>query len=166
MAFTPYTPAEIAAAEPTKQELFQKLSDNFDDHEARITTNQAGSIQLTPIVFRVIGSHWKSGAETDIMFERITSGITLTAATLFVIDGGSSGTLTIDVQKSAAGGGAFTTLFTVKPTLASGAGDFATNLGTLIASPDLVDGDILRLDVDSWQINNDEWYVQLEFEAT
>lgn len=36
MAFVACTPAEIAAGQPTKQELFQKLCDNGDDHETRI----------------------------------------------------------------------------------------------------------------------------------
>lgn len=37
MAYVPCTPAEIAAGEATKQELFQKICDNGDDHETRIT---------------------------------------------------------------------------------------------------------------------------------
>ena len=98
-------------------------------------------------------------------FKRITAAITLTGATLFVTDAGSSGTLTIDVQKSAAGGGAFSTIFSVNPSLGFGAGAFATDVGVL-STTSLIDGDILRFDVDSFQVSNFEFYVQLEFIAT
>lgn len=165
MAFSALTTAQIAASEPVKQELWTKVKDNFDDHETRVTTLE-GSLQVfAPIEWRVFGAHWKTGSDTGLAFERITESITLTSGTLYIIDDGTSGTLTVDVQKSSSGGGSFSTIFSTKPTLAQGGGNHGTNNGVLSTTV-LVSGDILRLDVSAYQVGNIEFYVQLEFTAT
>lgn len=167
MAFTPINPAEIAADQPVKQELWEKVRTDFDDHETRITSN-TGSLQLfLPINFTVKGAHYLVGPIIGLDFFRSQSAIKLTNGTLWLVDDlGTSGTLTIDVQVSTNGGASYSSLFTVKPSLTSAAPALATDVGTLDATKvNINSADVLRLDVDSFQVGNFEFQVLLEFEA-
>lgn len=42
MAYTPITNAEIQVKQPVRQELMQKIKDNFDDHEGRLAAAAGG----------------------------------------------------------------------------------------------------------------------------
>lgn len=166
MAFVPFNSTEITADKPVKQELWTKVKDNFDDHETRITSNENALQIFTPIQFVVKGAHYLVSPRTGIDFFFATQSITITNGRLWVIDAGTSGTTTIDVQVSRNTGSTFTSIFTVVPTLAFGAGSFANNSGTLDAGEvDINPADILRLDVSAFQVNSFEFQALLEFVA-
>jgi len=164
MAFSAITAAQIAASEPVKQELFDKTRLNFDDHETRVASLETSLQTFLPIEWRIVGSHWKTGSDTGLAFQRITAALTLTAGTLYIVDDGASGTLEVDVQKSAAGGASFSSIFSSRPIL-NPSSDHGTNAGTLSTTA-LIAGDILRFDVVSYQVGNVEFYLQLEFTST
>jgi len=166
MAFITIATDQIEAGDPVTQELWTKTKDNFDDHEARLTVVEAGFQKFLPIRFICIAAHYKTGSETGLAFVRVPFDITITNGSLFLIDSGTSGTLTVDVQASAAGGGAFSSIFTVKPTLTSAAADFAVNSGTLDGTKtSRIAGDILRFDVSSYQVGNFEFQTLIDFET-
>lgn len=167
MAFTPLTTAEVSADEPTKQELFDKIRTNFDDHESRISSNSTALQVFEPIIFSAQGVHYLIGPQNSLSFRRIVKPITITNGLVFIHIAGTAGTLRSDVLVSTDGGSTFNSLFTVTPNVAFGAGNFADNTGTLDATRvDLVTGDILRHDVVTYQVGNFSFDTILEFIAT
>lgn len=166
MAYSAITTAEVTAGKATKQEVGVKIKDNFTDHETRIVTLETSLTQFEPIVFEVKGAHYKSSAEDGVAYYHVPTAINITAVTLLIVDDGSSGTTTIDIQKSASGGASFATIFSSKPSVAQGSGDFTSDAGTLSGSlGNLSNDDELRLDVDAWQVGNFEFKVIIEYEV-
>lgn len=164
MAYTAFSTADIEAGDPVSQELWDLTRTNFADHETRISTNEAAlANQFLPIQFLIIGGHWKAGT-TGLAFFRVQFDITLTDARLYLPQDGDSGTTTVDVEVSAAGGGSFTTIFSSKPSLASGGGDHSLDQGTL-STTDIDAGELLRLDLDAVQVGSGEIHLILAFEA-
>lgn len=162
MAYVTIPSASIVASEPTKQELFKAIKDNLDDHETRIATSESALQKFTPLEYRVVGSHYKVGAETDLETIRVANNITLTAGRLWVTTQGTSGALQIDIKRRPGGGGPFTTIFSLTPNVAFDDGDFKVDTG-ILATTAISSGDFLRLDVDAYQVGLFEFYVQLEF---
>lgn len=165
MAFSAYTALEITAGKPVKQELWQKASDNFDDHEDRLVSLEATALTLPNIPFIILGAHYLYGALTGIAYVRVSYSLTLTSAKLYVPDIGTSGTLTVDVQKSSAGGGAFATIFSTKPSVAVAAGAHGVSTNGVLSTTALVAGDILRLDTTVVQTGCDEFHLYLSYEV-
>jgi len=167
MAYSAMTTDEVTAGAATKQETGVKIKDNFTDHETRISAVEASSTQESPIVFAVKGGHYKTAAEDGVAYLMVPSAVSITSSLLIVLDAGGSGSTTVDIQKSAAGGASFSTIYTVTPTVAYDDGDYATDAGTLDGAETGLDaGDILRLDLDEWQVGSFEFQLYLEFEIT
>ena len=164
MSFNAYNALEISAGKPVKQELWTKASDNFDDHEDRLLSLEATALTLPNIQFNVSGAHWLGGAQNGLVFIRVEYNLTLTAAKLYVADIGSSGTLDVDIKKSSAGGGAFATIFSTRPTVAVAAGAHAVSTNAVLSTVALVAGDILRLDVITPQTDCEDFQVYLTYE--
>lgn len=160
MPFTTINSTEIDVGQPTKQELFTKIKDNFDDHEDRIGDIEAATLTTTPIQFIVKGLYWQFGAANGVAYIRAAYNLTLTGGRIFVVDAGSSGTVEIDVQKKS-GGGAFASVFSTRPTVAFGAGDYAVSSNGVIGTASVLAGDILRLDIVGVQTGNEEFHVYL-----
>lgn len=164
MAYSAFNSSEIAAGQPVKQELWQKVKDNFDDHETRISSLEAGTATTTaPLEFAVLGAHYLPGpAQTQVAVMRIPFAITLTDVKLFVVDAGSSGTLQVDIQKKS-GGGAFATIFSTKPSVAFGAGNLSTSTNAALSVTSVANGDFLRLDLTTVMTGCDEFYVYVYY---
>jgi len=145
MAFVAITTAETEAGKPTKQELFVKIKDNFDDHEVRIASLETGIGVFRPVQFYVQGDFFRLGTVTDFMNDRINFDTTLTSGKLTILDAQASGTLTVDILFKR-GASPFASIFSVKPTLSGANAAFTVNSGTLGTTALLTD-DILRLDL-------------------
>ena len=149
MSFTTIPTADIAVGKPTKQELFQTVKDDLDDHETRIISLEAGSSNLDPIIFYMIGKYAQLATpKTGLLYYRVPYALTLTGAVLMIYEDGTSGTLEVDVQKKT-GGGAFATIFSTKPSVASTGGDFSTSSNAVLSTTAIAANDILRLDLTS-----------------
>lgn len=165
MSFITLNPAQIAAAEPVTQDLFELIKDDLDDHESRILDVEAATISTFPIEFLVKGHYWKlGGGQLGVAFVRAEFNLTLTAARLFVVDDGSSGTLQIDVQKKR-GAGAFATIFSTQPSVVQGGGDYQTSTNAAFSDTDIDAGDILRLDITTVMDDNEDFQVYLPYEV-
>ncbi|TXH08659.1 MAG: hypothetical protein E6R04_10255 [Spirochaetes bacterium] len=162
MAYDTFDPAEIAAGQPVKQELWQKVSDNFVDHESRLSDVESGSgLTAPPFEFAVLGAHWLLGAaQTAVATMRAPYALTLTDVKLFIVDAGSAGTLQIDIQKKS-GGGAFGTVFSTKPSSVYTDGALYTSTNAALSVTSVANGDFLRLDLTTVMTDCDEFYVYI-----
>lgn len=160
MAFTPLDSNMIAAGKPTRQELFQATKDNFDDHETRITSLQGSIGQSIPIDFAITGEVSQGYVMNGLLHHRIHQNLTVLGVRLMTMSAGSAGTIEVDV-KYKRGASPFTTLLTANITQGFAAGNYAVTSG-VIGFPNLLLGDILRLDVVSVQTGAREVHVYIE----
>ncbi len=168
MVYDPIDDAEIEAGQPTKQELWNKVQDDLDDHEARIQAVETGSLTtFLDMEFPVVGDYSIYGARDGLSIHRVSVAITILAGRVMVFTAGSAGTTEIDIEFKR-GGGAWTSLFNTKPSVASGAGDFAVSSNGVLNSSnvDLEVGDLIRLNIDSVQTNGIGLMGLLSFEKT
>ena len=164
MSFVVINSSEIEAGDPVTQELFAKVKDSFDNHETRIQTVEAATLSAFPIKFEVI-SAYASPATTGIIYERIFHNITLTSGKIFVVDAGVSGTTEIDI-KYKRGVGAFTSIFSVVPSVAFGLGDNYLSTNGVLSTAEILSGDILRLDITTGQEFSTTTHFYLTFNFT
>lgn len=163
MAFTAITDAEIEVGEPTTKPLFEKIQDNFDDHETRIGATETGLTARPPIEFGVFGILQTSFAKDGILYYRVPIALTITGVRLFVVNAGTSGTVTVDVEYKR-GAGAWSSILTTEISSDFTDGDLHVEAGTL-SFTSLQAGDFLRLNVDSVQVNMEDFSVYVENEV-
>lgn len=165
MAFTTIPAAWLDIGDPTKKELFDRIKDNQDDLDSRTSDTEAAVTNETPIIFQVNGKYWLFATSTlqgATGVTRIPFDIELTSSTLHVVDDGSAGTLTVDVLYKR-GVAAWTTIFSVLPTITFGGGDNVITTGT-ISVTDLDAGDFLRMDITSVMTDNEFFNLFLTWE--
>lgn len=165
MAFTAITTAEITTGEPVAFDLWTKVKDDLDDHESRLAGAENTIIKPFPYVFEVKGPYYLGGTVSAVAYIRMQNAITLSAAQIFVPTAGTSGTLEIDIQYKR-GVSAFATIFTTRPSVAFGAGNFAVSSNGVLSVTDIEAGDILRLDIVSVQQAHEEFHVYLPYTVT
>ena len=108
MAFISIPSSLIQVGKAVKKELFDKIKDNFDDHETRINGIELGANKVEVFNFEVIGfiNNYTAAELVQIGTHRATSDFTLTEAKLTLMNGSSgassttSGVLSIDLQIS------------------------------------------------------------------
>lgn len=169
MSFTALNTPEIAAAEPVKQELFQKVKDNFDDHESRLGSVETAVSTFDPIDFNFNGLYWKYVTpQTGVMYYRVARTIDVIAGRLSIAKAGTSGTTEVDALVSVGdGNGPYTSIFSTKPSVGFAAGDGATSTnGVLTSNPvTITAGSWIRVDLTAAQSGGDSAQLQLEFEV-
>lgn len=161
MSFTAITTGEITTGKPVSTITQNKIKDNFDDHESRIESLEAGSTGDPPIILRVNGGYYNA---TGILKTTTNLTLNLTGVRLLIDAAGSSGTTQIDILRKR-GAGSYTTIFTTKPSVAFSAGsDALSTNGVLDAGMlDFIAGDILRLDIISSQVAAKGFLVRVDF---
>lgn len=167
MPYTAFTAAEIATPEPVKAELWQKVKDDFADHESRILTTEAATVNLDPIRLGVQGPYWPlavpyTQVSTPI---RIEFNTTLTAGRLLIEKAGTAGTTEIDVQYKR-GAGAWTTIFSTRPSVAFGTGDNGLSTNGVLSVTALLAGDLLRHNLQTVQTGGKGYSVLLSRKVT
>jgi hypothetical protein len=147
MAFTPITSAQIEVGEPTKKEIFTKTKDNFDDHETRISSLEAGATSTVPGEFLIQDSGL---VQDEAAFSApIPFDITITDVKLTVETAGSAGTLEVDVLSDQ--GGSFSTVLSGNLTRAFGDGDRSSVSAGSLVTTDVDANKFFRLDVKAVQ---------------
>jgi hypothetical protein len=152
MAFTPITTAEITTGEPVSNNTQTKIKENFDNLDARATALEGGGNTVyPPLVFRVNGSYINY-VMNGLLKTTLNFNITVTGVRILIDTAGASGTTEIDL-KYKRGAGAYTSIFTTKPSVPYSAGNdsISTNAVLSVGEVHLQAGDILRLDVTSAQ---------------
>jgi hypothetical protein len=162
MAFEELDSATLTTGKPVKQELWTKVKNSLDDHEERISDLEAATASTEPLVFYVKGNYVSFGTYTGAAHRRLSNNITITAVRILIIDGGTAGTTEIDLLYKR-GVGAFTSIFTTKPSVAYTAGDYTLSSNAVILTTDLLASDILRLDITSSQTGNEEFHVYVDY---
>ena len=169
MAFEVINPEEIEAGKPTKQELFSKTKNSFDDHETRLATTESAINAYLPIDFGLNGNYAILGTMDNYAgLYRVTFNLTVTAVRLITRIAGSGGSTEIDILFKR-GAGSWTSILDTRPTVAFGAGNDAisTNAVLNVTNKFLQAGDLLRADLTASQTGEPRGLVSIiEFEKT
>lgn len=150
MAYIAFTDSEIEVSKAIKQELFQKMKDNFQDHEDRLvlTLQNASKIEVLNADVR-IGSY--ASGVTGIIYHEALQDMTLVECAIQIFDknGISAGILSIDVKKNSTPNNVgMATVFTTAPSINfATALDYARDTATFNLNQTVVKGEILRLDI-------------------
>lgn len=166
MAFSTINSAWLDIGDPTKKELFDLIKSNQDDLDDRVTDLEATIAVESPIIFQVTGPYWlESSPITDAAhLIRVPFNIDLTSARLQIIDDGSAGTLDCDVKYSDDDGSSFSTIFSARPSIANGGGNYGDTTGTLSVT-EIDAGDLLRLDIITSMTGNERFILILTWET-
>lgn len=159
--FSSISSSLIVAGEPVKQELWTKTKDNFDDHESRISSLETTSLVFKPIDFYISGHYYIYGAQTGVLFEKLTYDIEIQSTNLILLSTGTAGNLEVDLLFKR-GANPFVSVYATKPILANTALQFDINTGVL-STTTLLAGDVLRLDITQAMTNNTGFMLQLEY---
>lgn len=152
MAFTTIPTSIIQSGDPVIQELWDTyVKDNLDDHESRIVGLEGGSnVVYPPFFWNVSGQYETSVPLVNTGMIRLNFSLTVLAGRLLIKTAGTSGTTEIDFLYKR-GASAFTSIFSTKPSVAFGAGDYAVSTNGILSVTSLLAGDILRMDITTTQ---------------
>lgn len=152
MAFSSISSLVIAVGSAIKKELWDKVKNNFDDHESRLNSVESQSNKIEVMKF-----DFRNGAQFDtatgLHYYEADSSFTLTNAFIRIFETGSlTGTLEIDIKKSTTDldDSSFVSVFTTKPSINIGLAadyDASTNQVFDVGEIDIAIGDFLRLDI-------------------
>lgn len=153
MSYTSITNSEIAVGAALKKELFQKVKDNFTDHEDRISALSLGSAPVEVFNLDVINAS-SAVSMTGLLHHEVLVPFTITTVKLQIFEKGSivSGVVEIDVKKNTTPNDTgMVSILNVKPKINFALNvDYDSSLGVLNgAQQNVVAGDILRLDITS-----------------
>lgn len=150
MAFTTIPSALIQVGKAIKKSLWQYTKDNFDDLDARVAAIEVTS-SLVEIIDETFYSATTAASLTGLYFYRAKQATRITKVQIQIFDKGviSSGSLTVDLKKSATLGGTFSTILTTLPTVDFAVDPSFTSDDATInnALNDLVVNDFIRVDV-------------------
>jgi hypothetical protein len=168
MSYTAITSGEIAVGEPTKNSMLTKVKDNLIDHEDRILSLENGSATTyPPIEMDIKGYYADQGAATDWVKTVPNFNITITGVRLYIGTAGTAGTTQIDILVKS-GVGAYTSIFSTKPSVVYTAGDDSVSTNGVL-NPSYVNvlaGDIIRLDTTSVQTAAKNLLVRIDYIKT
>jgi len=152
MAFVTVSTGQIAVGEPVKNELLTKIKDNEDDLDGRTASLEASASRIVVLQDIVVNSGQYSSSATieELVLFVAPSDFNLITAEVTVFEDSASGTLEIDLLRSTTGfAGAFSTVFSTKPSVAAGSGNDTTSVNTVFSTTAISEGDILRVDITS-----------------
>jgi len=148
---------------------FNILKDAIEALEASDVLQTTGM----QIHFEVQGNYSKSSTKEDVMFYQVMQDLTVLSARLYVYTPGSAGSTQVDIKRKR-GAGAYTSLFTTKPSIpytagASKSSDNGTGATAAVIDStvdELLAGDILRFDFTAVQTNGIHCWLSLVVEPT
>lgn len=152
MAFVPLSIASVASGQAIKSGiLMDRIRLDFDDHESRISTTEI-AVNANLDIERPWNNYSRINALPQIVeLFRSPIAFTITAARIWLDFAGTSGTTEVDILRSAAGGGAFASIFSTLPSLAFGVGDYAVSTNQVLSFTNVLAGDILQFKLTSKQ---------------
>lgn len=149
MAFIAIDTSELDVGDALKKELFDKIKGNLDDHEDRLTAFESLASKI-PVFKFLVKNNSLSPTSTGLAYFTASENFTITSAFIQIFTKGSlTGTLEIDIQKSATLGGTFSSIFTTKPSLVyASISNYDKSSNQALGSGALITaGEILRLDL-------------------
>ena len=170
MAYIAYTSEEIEVGKSIKRSLWDKLKNNFSDHETRLDNVEQNSRKVVVANFSVTGyiSHYESPELVDILtfrapadFNLLEFSITLTDSTNafnsvgVAVVSSSVGLLELTILKSSNDGIDYVEILSTKPSIAEGrngkglSSNDAGNTHAVFADVSVKQDDLLRIDVTS-----------------
>ena len=157
-----YTPLDaISVGDPVKKDEYDRISDNFEDHESRINLLESGTSRIQIFDTMVVSSiATVTVFPQSIQFYRAPADFSIIGSTLSQLTIGSGGTLQVDVLLGNSINGVFTSIYSVKPSLTPGNGVGAESTGTLNPTS-VTAGQYLRLDITSTQTSQKQWFFHL-----
>lgn len=156
MAYVPLTVGEIATGQPVSNSTATKIKDNFTNLDSRVSDVESGNTTVyPPIILRCGGFYSTLGVYPDVVRTTCNFNLTVTGVRLLIDTAGASGTTEIDILYKR-GAGAWTSILTTKPSVASAAGDnsISTNAVLNAGEVTLQAGDLIRMDITSTQGGN------------
>lgn len=165
MSYSAITTTEIATGKPVANTTLTKVKDNFIDHETRILDlENGGAVAYPPKEMSVRGYYGDPGIRTNWGKWFPNFDITITGVRLIIDTAGTSGSTEIDLKVNF-GGGAYTSIFTTKPSVAFGAGNDAVSSNQVLDATkvDVDAGEIVRLDTTAVQTNGHTFYVRIDY---
>ena len=165
MAFIAIDATAIESGDPVTADLWTKTKDNFDDHETRLTSVEGGSnVAYAPYNYHVSGEY--PATFTNAGLVRIPFDIDIDGARLLVFTAGSSGSTEINFLYKR-GAGAWTTIFSTRPSVPDTDGDYSISTNQVLSVTQLLAGDLLRMDITAKQGGNPKGCLGiLEFSKT
>lgn len=165
MAFVSLNTAEIAAGEPTKQEIFDRIKENEDSLNTRVISVENALTNFRPIEFNVHGrmDEFLPPIE-ELILERVNFDCTIVAARLITKEAGTAGFHSVDIQMKR-GANPWQSIFSALPSLSYLQGDYAVSVNQVLSTTSLLAGDFLRLDIISVQTEGESILVHLEVET-
>lgn len=136
-----------------KQNLFQKIKDNFDNHETRLASVEASASKIE-VINAIVYNGQAAGTTTGLYIYRAAEAFTLNDAKVAIFDVSgasfSSGNIEFDIKKASSPD--FTSavsVFTTKPSLAYTASSYTESSNAVFdaTNADVSAGDYLRLDI-------------------
>lgn len=159
MAFITIPSSWITVGKAVKKEIFEYIKNNFDDHETRINSIEAGTSKVELFNFEVIGyiNNYTALELTGIGTFRAPINLILTNAKLTLLNSAScpvvssaNGVLAIDLQKSSDNGVTWTSILVQRPEIGDGVYATGSESGifTFITNGEIVNqDDLIRVNV-------------------
>jgi hypothetical protein len=150
MAFSTITSTQIEIGKAVKKELWDKVKANEDDLDSRLVAQESGGSVIELVNQDIINAS-SAGSLTGLFYYKATYDFTVTSVQVQIYEKGiiSSGSVTLDVLKSATLGGTYTSVLSVLPTINfATASDYDSNSGTLNPTyQDILTDEVLRVDI-------------------
>ena len=170
MAFVTIPSNAIDVGDPITKDLFDKVKDNFDDHETRIASLESGAAKVEVfdgVVF--LGS--LASTATGIFHFVAKANFTLTECRLRAFETSPpTGTLEIDVKKNTTfDNTGMTSVFTTRPSINyTSAPDYAFSTNQVFDNTkiNIVTDDVLRIDITSLPTGLGKFYLQFYGEVS
>lgn len=171
MAFVTIPSNAIDVGDPITKDLFDKIKDNFDDHESRLNSVESGNARVEILEGPVLLGGLIVTA-TGLMHYVASRSFTLTECRIGIFEknGISSGTLEIDIKKNTTfDNTGMVTVFTTRPSINYATAsdyDFSTNQAFDGTKINIVADDVLRFDLTSIPAGVGKFYIQFYGEVS
>lgn len=172
MAFTPIDPTDIEVGKPTKKRIFETSRTNFNDHESRINSLEAGASKVEIFVSEIANLNQYVTDDTleRVMLFRASRNLRIINAQIYVLSSSSGalptgGILEFDIRVGT-DISALTTVFATKPSV-TGLTEGSTNSSVnFVTDGELVNqGEWIALDITNLQIGQSRIFIDVFAES-
>ena len=165
MAYDPLTAAEIAAGKATKEEIFSKIKSNQDEFNTEIA-NLQGTSNVS--VFDIHYSGSISSYELDDVNDRspifkAPSAGTIVSFFATLLSASTSGSLSINIEKSTDNGVNWTPM-TTSPLTLTGLVAGSTESSVTWSDDTVAQNDLIRLTFDATQVDQGDFHISTYME--
>lgn len=162
MAFNTIDPTQIEVGKAVRKELWDKTKDNQDDLDSRTSALEATGQKIVVFNDDFVGlSQYANGGALEQMFVyEAPLDISLITAEITVISEGVSGTTEADIRVGA-NRSSLSSVFSVRPSVAFGAGDEATSSNQIFAVTDVDEGQLIVFDFLTLQSQSGRVHVKI-----